>query len=169
MFKKNIFFIVIFLFLFNSNSYSKDKIVYLDFNFVINNSNIGKKVLKKINDLNEKNIENLKLNQSKLKKEVDEINKIKNIASSEDIRKKISLHNENIKKYDQLKKRLSNEIQNKRNQEMNEIVKLINPILENYMKDNSIDIILNKETVYFAKDKYDISNDILNLTNDKYK
>ena len=169
MFKKKIFFIVLFLFLFNSNSYSKDKIVYLDFNFVINNSNIGKKVLKEINDLNKKNIENLKLNQSKLKKEVDEINKIKNIASSEDIRKKISLHNENIKKYDQLKKRLSNEIQNKRNQEMNEIVKLINPILENYMKDNSIDIILNKEIVYFAKDKYDISNDILNLTNDKYK
>ena len=169
MFKKKIFFIVLFLFLFNSNSYSKDKIVYLDFNFVINNSNIGKKVLKEINDLNKKNIENLKLNQSKLKKEVDEINKIKNIASSEDIRKKISLHNENIKKYDQLKKRLSNEIQNKRNQEMNEIVKLINPILENYMKDNSIDIILNKEIVYFAKDKYGISNDILNLTNDKYK
>ena len=52
---------------------------------------------------------------------------------------------------------------------MNKLVNLINPILENYMKENSIDIILNKEVVYFAKDKYDISKKILDLTNTKYK
>ena len=52
---------------------------------------------------------------------------------------------------------------------MNKLVKLINPILENYMKDNSIDLILNKEIIYFAKDKYDISKVILDLTNEKYK
>ena len=52
---------------------------------------------------------------------------------------------------------------------MKNLIKLINPLLETYMEENSIDIILNKEIVYFAKDQYDISKNILELTNNKYK
>ena len=64
-----------------------------------------------------------------------------------------------------MKIKLSNELNQRRNEEMNKLVQLINPLLENYMKENSIDIVLNKEIVYFAKDQYDISKDILDLTN----
>ena len=52
---------------------------------------------------------------------------------------------------------------------MNKLIELINPILEKYLKENSIEILLNKEIVYFAKDKYDISEKIISLTNKKYK
>ena len=52
---------------------------------------------------------------------------------------------------------------------MKELVKLINSLLEDYLKKNSIDILLNKEIIYFAKDEYDISKAILELTNNKYK
>tara|TARA_B100000902_G_scaffold335652_1_gene335476 strand:+ start:710 stop:1219 length:510 start_codon:yes stop_codon:yes gene_type:complete len=169
MFNKKIIIFIFVIFLFHGNAYTNDKIVYMDFNYVINNSNIGKKVLKELNDLNKKNIDNLKDYQNKLKKEIDEINKIKNIASKEDIQKKISAHKVNAQKYDKLKIKLSNELNKTRNEEMNKLVKLINPLLENYMKDNSIDMILNKEIVYFAKDQYDISKDILDLTNINYK
>ena len=55
------------------------------------------------------------------------------------------------------------------NEEMNKIVKLINPLLEDYMKSNSIDIILRKDVVFFSKDKYYISKNILELTNKTYK
>ncbi len=164
-----ILFVFLFLFFYQGNLYSNDNIVYMDFNYVINNSNVGKKVLKDLSSLNEKNIKDLQNYQAKLKQEIDELNRIKNIATEEDIKKKISIHNQNVKEYENLKKRLSNELNKKRNEEMNKLVKLINPILENYMKDKSVDIILNKEIVYIAKDKYDISNDILDLTNNKYK
>jgi Skp family chaperone for outer membrane proteins len=166
---KKIFFFVILIFLNTNNLYSNDNIVYMDFNYVINNSNVGKKVLLELNNLNEKNIKDLKDHQSRLKEEIDEINKIKNIASKEDLKNKISTHNQNAKDYENLKKKLSNELNKKRNEEMNRLVELINPILENYMKDKSVDMILNKEIVYFAKDKYDISKIILELTNNKYK
>ena len=166
---KKIFFSILLIFLNTNNLYSKDNIVYMDFNYVINNSNIGKKVLLELNNLNETNIKNLKDYQNKLKDEIDEINKIKNIASKEDLKNKISIHNKNANEYENLKKKLSNELNKKRNEEMNRLVELINPILENYMKDKSVDMILNKEIVYFAKDKYDISKIILELTNNKYK
>ena len=80
------------------------------------------------------NIENLKSHQSKLQKEIDEINKMRNIISSEDLKKKVSLHNQNARKYDDLKKKLSTELNKKRTEEMNKLVNLINPLLENYMK-----------------------------------
>ncbi len=169
MFKKKIIFLLLLFFFQYENSFANNNIVYMDFNYVINNSNIGKKVLDALNKQNKKNIENLKAYQNKLKQEIDEINKIKNIASEEDIKKKISAHNANAKEYDKLKIKLSNELNKKRNEEMNRLVKLINPLLENYMKDNSIDIVLNKEIVYFAKDQYDISKQILDLTNINYK
>ena len=169
MFKKKIIFLLFTFFILTNSAFSQDNIVYLDFNYVINNSNIGKKVLKEINDINKGNIENLKSYQNELKKEIEEINKIKNIAKAEDVKKKISVHNKKVKEYDLLQKKLSSDLNKKRNEEMNKLVKLINPILENYMKDNLIDIILNKEIIYFAKDKYDISKVILDLTNEKYK
>ncbi len=156
-------------FLFQVNLVANDNIAYMNFNYIINNSIIGKKVLQELNNLNKKNIVDLKNYQEKLKKELNEINKIKNVASKEDINKKVSIHKKNIKEYDELKKRLSNELNKRRSEEMNKIVKLIDPVLEKYMKDNSIDIILNKEMVYFAKDKYDISDEILELTNKNYK
>ncbi len=169
MFSKRFILLIIIVFFYHGNSYSNDRIVYMDFNYVINNSNIGKKVLKELNSLNKKNIDNLKKYQNELKQEIEEINKIKNIASKEDIQKKISAHNTKAKEYDKLKIKLSNELNQRRNEEMNKLVQLINPLLENYMKENSIDIVLNKEIVYFAKDQYDISKDILDLTNINYK
>jgi Skp family chaperone for outer membrane proteins len=161
--------LVFFLFFQSGYLYANDNIVYMDFNYVINNSNIGKKVLDELNKQNKKNIENLKSYQTKLKQEIDEINKIRNIATQEDIKKKISEHNEKAKEYDKLKIKLSNELNKRRNDEMNRLVNLINPLLENYMKENSIDIVLNKEIVYFAKEQYDISKDILEITNNNLK
>ena len=169
MFKKKIFVFFIILLFYQGNLYAKDNIAYMDFNYIINNSNIGKKVLKKLNELNEKNIKNLKLKQNLLKKEVEEINRIRNIASKDDINKKVTLHKQNVKDFDLLKKKLSNDLNGIKESEMKNLVKLINPLLETYMKENSIDIILNKEIVYFAKDQYDISKNILELTNNKYK
>ncbi len=169
MLKKKIFFFLILIFSYNTYCYANNSIAYMDFNYVINNSLIGKKMLSNLNNLNQNNIEKLKLKQKELKIELDEINKIKNIASKEDIQKKVSLHNTNVKDYENLKKKLANDLNKKKNEEMNKLVELINPILENYLKENSIDILLNKEIVYFAKDKYDISENIISLTNEKYK
>ena len=76
----------------------------MDLDYVINNSIIGQKILKQLNNINSQNIENLKKEQSKLKKEIEEINKIKNIASEEDFKKKVTLHNQNVKAYENLKK-----------------------------------------------------------------
>ena len=50
---------------------------------------------------------------------------------------------------------------------MIEIVKKINPILEKYMEENSIEVLLKKESIYLSKNNYDITKQIIDLVNKK--
>ncbi len=45
----------------------------------------------------------------------------------------------------------------------------INPIIKNYMDQNSIDMIIDKKNIYIAKKNFDITNDILELVNKEIK
>ena len=47
---------------------SNENIVFVDVDYVIKNSNVGKKALKKINNLDKKNIDKQKKKNSKLQK-----------------------------------------------------------------------------------------------------
>ena len=66
-FINNFFFISIFFFLNIAQAYSSEPIAYIDMDFIIKNSEIGKKTLNSINNLNEKNLTELKNNEKILK------------------------------------------------------------------------------------------------------
>ena len=53
--------------------------------------------------------------------------------------------------------------------EMLKIVKKITPLVQNYMEENSIDVILKGETLYISKSNYDITRDILEIVNKELK
>ena len=46
---------------------------------------------------------------------------------------------------------------------------LINPIIEKYMNDNSIHILLDKKNVFIANKDYDITNNLIELINNQIK
>ena len=79
--------------------YASEKIAFIDINYIINNSNIGKKTLTKLEKVNEKNKKDLELLQKKIKKENDEIQKVKNVISKDELVKKIDTHKKNIKDF----------------------------------------------------------------------
>ena len=49
------------------------------------------------------------------------------------------------------------------------LLNLINPIIQEYMQNNSISIILDKKNIYIANKNYDISNNLIELINKKLK
>ena len=61
------FFFLIFFFNF-TNLYSSEKIAFIDLDFVLKNSDIGKSILADIERLNNENINQLKMKESELKK-----------------------------------------------------------------------------------------------------
>jgi len=149
--------------------YASEKIAFIDINYIINNSNIGKKTLSKLEKVNEKNKKDLELLQKKIKKENDEIQKVKNVISKDELVKKIDTHKKNIKDFNDKRSNLSKSITELKKKQTFDIIKKISPIVQEYMEEKSIDVVLKNETLYISKSNYDITKEILDLVNKKIK
>ena len=56
-----------------------------------------------------------------------------------------------------------------RQQEINKFIKLVDQILGEYVEKNAIDLVLNKKDILMGKNKYNITNEILELVNKSNK
>ena len=166
---KSILFGIIF-FIINFNvAFSNDNIFYLDIDYIFNNSNSGKIILEKLKNQNIKDKKELLKQEDNLKKIEEEISNIKNVISQDelqikikDLKNKISIYksekNKKLESFDKLKK-----------QQLDIFFKKINPYIEDFMKENAITIILDKKNIFIANSKYDITNSIIEILNNKIK
>ena len=86
---KNLFLPLLIFFYLTGNAFAIEKIVYLDLDYILSNSNKGKNIL---SDLDKKNSENIKILKSKeeiLKTEEENLFKQKNIISNEAYNEKV--------------------------------------------------------------------------------
>ena len=98
-FKKFILSIFLYFFLNINVASSNTSTVFIDIDFILNNSILGKQILLDLEELNKKNLDRIKNKENALNIKRDEINKKKNILSKDQIEKEIVLLNENLKKY----------------------------------------------------------------------
>jgi len=52
-----------------------------------------------------------------------------------------------------------------KNKELENIFKIINPIIQNYMKKNSIDILFNSKNIFIGNKKSDLTEEIVEEIN----
>ena len=64
---------------------------------------------------------------------------------------------------------MENELNEIKNKKMNEFVTQINSILEEYMKNNSADIMFNNKNILIGKKDINKTQDILKLINENLK
>ena len=170
MFKRLIFFLSINLFLFSTlNVFGAEKVVYLDVNFIINKSKPAISIIKRIEKIKDKETRQLKLTSDDLQKRNDELVKTKNLLSDEELKDKVSKLREEIKLFEKKKVKTINDLNNKKKKELNEFLKLINPLIKDYMDKNSIDIVIDKKNIFIAKTDKDITKDILEIINREIK
>ena len=158
---------IIFL-LFSNYSFSSEKIVFIDINYVFMNSNAGKDLNKEIKLKDEKL--NLEINEFKKKIE-DEKNKLlsqKNVISAEEYNKKILNIEDEIKNMNIKVNKNKVELDKFKSKVETIFSQKLNYLIEDYSDKNSIDIILNKSNLLMAKKELDITNDILNLFNQNF-
>ena len=167
--KFNLFLFILLLFFSSfSKSYSKDKIVFLDIEFAVNNSNIGQKILNNLNEIRKNEINKLKKIEEELKGKDQEINNVKNIISKEELDKKIKEFKKDIEKFNVRKNEIQKKFVKDKNNKLDELFKKINPLIIEYMDDNSIDMIIGKNNVYLAKSNLDITKNIIELINKNF-
>ena len=100
---KKIFFFSIF-FLVSLNLYANEKTALFDIDYILNNSIVGKKILTHLDNINKKNISDLKEYEKEISSsEKDLINK-KNIISEEEFQKEMIVLNKKIKSFKSKKK-----------------------------------------------------------------
>ncbi len=164
-------FFIIFTFYFNLTNFlfASEKIAFIDINYIINNSSKGKKILSNLEKIDEKNRNELNQLQKKIKEENEEIKKIKNVVSKEELTKKIDNHKKNIENFNKKRSALSKSLMDLKKKQTFEIVKQIGPIVEKYMTEKSIDVVLKNETLYISKSNYDITKEILEIVNKEIK
>ena len=78
---------------------SSEKIVFIDIDYILSNSNLGKSISLKLNKINKQNIDELNKLEKILKNKKEKINKTKNISTKEKLNEDIKLFNQEVEKY----------------------------------------------------------------------
>ena len=151
------------------SAFSNDKVVYLDVDFIMSNSKVGKYVNKKIEDIHKKNINSFKKIEDGLKEEEKKIVKKRSVLSKEDFQSEISKLRNKANEYRILRKEKIDKITKQRLSATSKIIKELRPILAEYSDKNSIAIIVAKKNVIIGKTELDITKDILILLDEKIK
>ena len=98
------YFILIFLIFFHTTIYAEEKIVYLDVNFLLSQSEAGKYINIELKKINDKNIEEFKSIESSMKTEEEKLLTQKNILKEEEFNNKANKLRDKYKSYQELKK-----------------------------------------------------------------
>ena len=159
------FFILIFYTSFTTFSISAEKTVFLDIDFVLNNSNYGKSIYSRLEELNKKNFDNLVKMEKELEKKKKSIDVSKNISTKENLDQQISLFNQDVKNFRSEKSKILKNFELKKKNEIDNFLVKVNPIVQDYMKANSISIVLPKNQIFMGNVDMDITNDIIELVN----
>ena len=157
------FFFCIFIIFYSSSSYSENLIVFLDMDKIMLQSKAGKSITIQLEKLHKKNIDTFKKKEEELKNKESSIVSQKNVLTKEEFEKKINLLRKEANEY-RIKRRDSiNSLTKKRVDAQNKLINVINPILADYSKKNSISIIIQKKNIIIGKSELEITDVILNI------
>ena len=162
-------FFLFFLFFFCTNLLAQEKIVYLDVNFLLTESEAGKYINNELMKINDKNIDEFKKIENSIQSEEEKLLSQKNILKEDEFNNKVNILKEKYKSYQNLKNNKNNDLKTLRNNAGNQILKIINEILAVYSTQNEISLIVEKKNIVIGKTELDITKNILDLLNDKIK
>ena len=161
--------ILIVLMIFISTSNSEDQIVYLDLDNVVSNTKAGKLILSKLEKSKNSALKRFEKKEKDLKKIEDEIKKQKNVISEDEYKKRLVEFRNEITKFRKDKKKVINEFNQKKQIEFAEFFKKITPVIEEFVSEKKIDIVLDKKNIFIATKKKDITQEIINIIDSKIK
>ncbi len=166
---KPLIFTALLIFLLSIKISHSENVAYIDIDFIMNNSLAGKSITNKL----EKNFkiknEKLKEIEEELKSKEKKLVSQKNIIIEEEYKIKVESLMKQIKDYKESRKKFLNDFNSQKIESTKLLLSKINPILADYSKDNSIDIIFQKKNIVIGKKSLDITEDIINILNTKVK
>ena len=163
--KKYILILLFFFFSITSLNAS-EKIAFIDVDYLLNNSDLGQIIFKELESVNKENIKKLSQKEKVIKQKKDAINKTKNISSKEKLEKDILNFNKDVEKFRLEKDTILKDFKLLKERKLDNFLKQINPLIQEYMRKNSIDIVLEKKQIFIGSSSVEITKDIIKLINE---
>ena len=155
------FFVVTFFFVVSASAFAEEKIVVLDLSFVLNQSKAGKGAqdfLKKSFNDNAKKYSDM---EKKLKKEENDLLTKKTVLSKEEYSKRSDDLRKKVIDYQSQRRTAIDKIATQRAKSRETLMKKIEPIVDTYIKENNISIVMDKKNMIGGLTEYDITQVII--------
>jgi outer membrane protein len=142
---------------------------FLDFKFILNESTAGKKAQDSLKSRLEKGIQNLQAKEKSIQAEEAKIISQKKLSKPEEYKKKVNSLRSKVSKLQKERNQLLQSTAEQRAKARKTLLKNLNPIIEKYMKDNKIRMVIDKKGILLADQDYDITKQILEILNKELK
>ena len=164
---KRLIIIIVILLISSAASIASQNVRFADIDLIVQNSEIGKKTLSKIEKINKSNIEKLTNFQKQLKDREKEIKVKKNIISEEEFKKEVENLKNQLAEFNKKKDLMVKEFSDLKNNELKALFAKINPVIQNYMNENSIEILINSKNIFIGNIKSDLTQVLISEINSK--
>ena len=162
------FFVVTFFLIVCTNAFAEQKIVVLDMKYVLNNSKAGKSgqefLKKKFND-NAKKFS--KLEKLLKKEEMDLLGAKANLTKEEYAKRSDTLRKKVIDYQSQRRASIDN-LATQRAEARKILMEQLKPIVDAYINENEISLVIDKKNMIGGLNKYDITNLIVDTLNKEF-
>ena len=159
------FIVVTFFLLICTHTFAEQKIVILDLKYVLNNSKAGKgaqNFLKKSFEDNTKKFSDM---EKALKKEESDLLSKKTVLNKEEYTKKSDTLRKKVIDYQSQRRAALDKIATQRAQARDTLIKKITPILDFYIKENNISLVVDKIYTLGGKSENDITKVVIEKLN----
>jgi|TARA_B110000438_G_C15798706_1_gene644054 Skp family chaperone for outer membrane proteins len=156
--------VTFFLFL-STNSFAEQKVVVLDMSFLLNSSKAGKEAQEYLKNKFTKNEKNLSNTEKLLKKQEADLLAKKSTLSQEDLKKESDKLRKKVISYQKERRASLDDLAKQRSSARARLVEKVNPILDTYIKENNISIVIDKKHMIGGLNEYDITNIIVERLN----
>ena len=155
------FIVITFFLLICTYTFAEQKIVVLDLKFVLNNSKAGKGaqdfLKKSFND----NVKKFSDMEKALKKEESDLLAQKTVLNKEEYTKKSDALRKKVIDYQSQRRSALDKIATQRAESRETLIKKIEPILNTYIKENNISLVMDKKEMLGGNPEYDITKIIV--------
>ena len=155
------FFVVTLFLLISTYASAEQKIVYMDMKYILNNSSAGKGAQNFLQKSFKDNQKKISDNENLLKKEEKDLLSKKETLSKEEYKKKTDDLRKKVASYQSERRGALDKIAKQREQFRQELLKKLNPIINTYIQENAISMVIDKKNVVFAESDLDITKIIV--------
>ena len=142
---------------------------FLDFKLILNQSDAGKKAQNFLKNKLETGIKDINNKEKKIQNDEKKIIEQKKIISAEEYRKKVSDLRARVKTLQKERNNLLQSVAKQRSTARTELLKNLNPIVKDYMKEKNIRMVVDKKNVLLADENLNITKEIMAILNKKLK